>query len=67
MSHIVNSALSTALEDAGLPIMAAKAMVGYYSDFDSTIPFPKMTLVEELRVLGRDSLAQRVADGEFDG
>jgi hypothetical protein len=67
MIKTVYEALAKELEAVGLPQMAAKARVGYYSDFDSTIAFPKMTLVDELRALGQEALAVRVIDGEFDG
>jgi hypothetical protein len=67
MIKTVYEALAKELEAEGLPQMAAKARVGYYSDFDSTIALPKMTLVDELVALGRHELANRVINGEFDG
>lgn len=67
MRNSIYEKLAEELEAVGLIQMAAKARVGYYSDFDSTIAFPKITLVEELNALGQKELADRVVAGEFDG
>jgi hypothetical protein len=62
--------LAVELETLKLIQMAAKARVGYYSDFDSPLATPKMALVQEIRQCVGDAgepLARRVMEGEFDG
>lgn len=61
------SALAQALREAGLPEMAGRAEALHYSDFSSSLPGPKLALVDELRGHGKEALAQRVIRGEFDG
>ncbi|MCI0526365.1 MAG: hypothetical protein L0Y56_02785 [Nitrospira sp.] len=43
-----------------------RAREGYYSDFWGALPFPKVTLVDELRQIGAWKLVERVMEGEFD-
>jgi len=67
MSRAINEKLAKELDALGLKNMAAKARVGYYSDFENTIAFPKVQLVNDLQVVGQNDLVRRVIDGEFDG
>lgn len=63
-------ALARELDGLQLHSMAAKARVGYYSDFDSPLALPKMQLVGELREIGTDgalALVEKVITGEYDG
>lgn len=39
---------------------------GWYSDFGSPFPAPKMKMVDDFRELGRDDIAQQVINGEYD-
>lgn len=60
--------LAAAMTDAECPAEAiAAARAGQWSDFRSELPLPKTALVEILMYDGKRELAQRVADGEFDG
>lgn len=59
--------LANALREAGLLEMAGRADTLYYSDFSSPLPFPKITLVDHLRLHDQDGLVTRVVLGEFDG
>lgn len=61
-----NLRLALALHERGLTEMADRAVLGHYSDFDSTLVFPKHTLVEELRRAGAEDLALRAMEGEWD-
>lgn len=66
MDH--NRRLAEALEKVGYPPSAVKAARrGHWSDFGSSLPLPKMELVEMLTVDGHEELAERVKKGEFDG
>lgn len=58
--------LAEALEQAGLPDLAAKARQGLYDDFESPLAMPKFELVKLLRMEGEAEFAERVASGEFD-
>lgn len=61
--------LATALRDAGLAAMSAAAGRGYYSDFQSPLDAPKMTLAQHLAQVGTPAamaVRQRVIDGDFD-
>lgn len=40
---------------------------GHYDDYESDLAGPTIQLVEDLRAVGFDDLAQRVIDGDFDG
>lgn len=55
-----------ALGDPRLVDLIANARRGLYDDFKTTLPFPQITLVYELRALGHSEFARRVIDGEFD-
>ena len=59
--------LSEALRSAGLRDMAAKALSGYYDDFESPLAFPIIQLVKDLEKAGQGKLVERVIHGEFDG
>jgi hypothetical protein len=65
--------LAPALRELGFAGMAARAELGVYSDFETELAFPKMTLVEDLHASGQfnnvdvEPLVRRVMDGEFDG
>ena len=61
--------LARALLEAGLPVMAAKAVDGYYHDFLSPLGNPAMTLANDLAQAGTPAalaLRQRHINGEFD-
>lgn len=59
--------LAIALEKADCPAeMIARAREGYYDDFKSPLATPIVQLVNDLRVLGHESLVQRAINGEFD-
>jgi hypothetical protein len=61
--------LATALIEAGLPEMAAKAAEGYYHDFLSPLDLPEMQLDADLRAAGTvaaQALRARHHAGEFD-
>jgi hypothetical protein len=63
-----NQRLAEAMKEVGYPAsVVSKAYDGYWSDFRSSIPFPKITLVEMLEQDGHQALSVRVQDGEFDG
>lgn len=67
--------LADALNQFGLEDMAERAMEGFYSDFDSPLPAPKTSLVEELEgrresIADDQALNDLIADiraGDFDG
>lgn len=61
--------LAQELEAAGLHDMAVKAAAGYYDDYLSPLPFPDMTLDDDLTKIGTPEaldLRDRCNDGEFD-
>lgn len=61
--------LARALEktdDIRVKPLVWRARRGYYHDFLSPLPTPELQLVQDLRDLGMEELAQRVIDGEFD-
>lgn len=61
--------LAEALDQAGLPTMAARARKGYYDDFLSELPLPIITLCKELALTdtaAARALRARVVNGEFD-
>ena len=61
--------LADALEEAGLPEMAAKARTGYYHDFLSDLTFPELQLAEDLARVGTPAalaVRERHLNGEFD-
>lgn len=58
--------LASALEEAGLEMMARDARTGLYSDFESPLAFPKIALVRNLLNHGKHDLVNRVKAGEFD-
>ena len=77
MSDEVRRKLAAELRGLGLIRMARDAEHGYYSDFDSPLATPKMTLAQELaEAAGSEArsehrsavlaLRQRVTGGEFD-
>lgn len=59
--------LAAALDDAGLPDMAARARQGYYDDYESPLAAPIVQLVQELTNRGALALAKRAMSGDFDG
>lgn len=58
--------LAAVLGDAGLGTMQQKAAAGYYDDFESPLATPIVQLVTDLRMEGRDDLAARAMNGEWD-
>ena len=58
--------LHRVLLEAGLPDMADKALEGYYDDYESPVAAPIGALVADLRSQGREDLARRAIDGEWD-
>lgn len=63
-----NHRLAEALKRVGYPPSVVKAARrGNWSDFESSLPLPKMDLVEMLTTDGHEELAERVVKGEFDG
>jgi hypothetical protein len=58
--------LSAVLRDAGLNEMSARAAVGYYDDYESELATPCIQLVTDLRAAGREDLAKRAMNGEWD-
>lgn len=65
-----NEKLARELEKLGHANIADAARQGHYSDFNSPLVLPKITLVSELRAIGTKgakALAERVINGEFDG
>lgn len=58
--------LAAALGEAGLSVMQQRAAAGYYDDFESPLATPIIQLVADLREAGREDLAQRAINGEWD-
>lgn len=58
--------LAQALHAEGLFDMEKKAREGYYDDYKSPLATPKMQLVADLNREGREKLAYRAMNGEFD-
>ena len=58
--------LAQVLHAAGLFKMEGLARTGRYDDFDSEFPTPIVDLVRDLREEGREELAQRAINGEWD-
>lgn len=58
--------LTEMLIKEGLRKMADKAKLGYYDDFESPIPAPIMELVKDFQLSGRQDLAARAINGEWD-
>ena len=61
--------LAEALEHAGLTEMSAKALAGYYDDFESELTFPAKQLAEDLAKAGTPAalaIRARHIQGEFD-
>lgn len=56
--------LATALRERGLATLALNAEQGFYDDFDSPLPMPKVALIADLRQVARENhlLASNVAD-----
>jgi len=46
--------------------MYARALLGYYDDFQSPLSFPKIALVDQLEAIAMHDFACRVIAGEFD-
>lgn len=64
-----NEMLAAALDEAGLPELAAKARRGFYHDFQSPLTMPQMQLCADLAAAGTTAamrVRERVIDGEFD-
>lgn len=66
MSQSTSERLAQVLHAAGLRNLAAKARAGYYDDFRSPLATPIVQLVKDLKAAGRDDIAQRAMNGEFD-
>ena len=58
--------LAQVLHAAGLFDMEKAARAGRYDDFESESATPMMDLVHDLQALGRNDLAARAINGEFD-
>ena len=58
--------LAQVLHAEGLFHMETKARYGYYDDFKSPLETPIVQLVRDLQAAGKDALAKRAMDGEFD-
>ncbi len=59
--------LSKALQDAGVShFIWCRSVLGYYDDFQSSLPFPKIALIDDLERAGNIEFADRVRAGEFD-
>jgi hypothetical protein len=61
--------LAAALDEAGLPEMAARARDGYYHDFLSPLDFPELQLDHDLMIAGTSAalaVRERHHNGEFD-
>ena len=63
----VKENLASVLKEAGLNDMSEMALSGYYSDFESELATPIMTLVFDLIKANRPDLATRAKNGEWDG
>jgi len=59
--------LAAVLRDAGLMVLAEEADLGRFDDYESESGSPIADLVRALRSCGREDLAQRAIDGEWDG
>lgn len=46
--------------------LIGRALAGFYHDFDSNLPGPKITLIAELRSAGYADLEQNVMNGDYD-
>jgi hypothetical protein len=67
LHYLAAHRLAYELEKAGAPTeMCVRAMLGYYDDFQSPVPFPKIVLIEHLMRAKLRELAERVCAGEFD-
>lgn len=59
--------LAKALQEAAAPAsLCARAQAGYYDDFQSPLPFPKIALVDACSNCGMIEFCERVILGEFD-
>lgn len=66
-SEPTSERLARDLEAAGLPAeMVGKARDGYYDDFKSPLDMPEMQLYHDLKAHGREDLADKVVQGEWD-
>lgn len=59
--------LADVLRTEGLSEMEAAARSGHYDDFESDLATPIIQLVADLRGAGREDLATRAMEGEWDG
>jgi hypothetical protein len=59
--------LAQVLHAAGLFEMETAARAGHYDDYESDIATPIGELFRDLKKAGRDDLAQRAFNGEWDG
>ncbi len=59
--------LAQVLHAVGLFDMERKVRAGEYDDYESPNATPIINLVSELRQTGRNDLAQRAMNGEWDG
>lgn len=70
MTETSKEKLARALEEAGDPKLAKmieRARDGFYSDYESPLALPELTLVRDLAAAGHPDLARRAQAGEFDG
>lgn len=56
--------LASALRERGLATLALNAEQGFYDDYDSPLPLPKVALIADLRQVARENhlLASHAAD-----
>jgi hypothetical protein len=69
MAKTSKDKLAEALEEIGDPAlepMIQQAREGYYSDYESPLPFPCVALVSDLMRAKQGRLAERAKMGEFD-
>ena len=59
--------LANVLDGAKLPDLAAEARAGRFDDFESESLTPIVDLVKSLESAGRQDLADRARNGEWDG
>lgn len=59
--------LAAVLRQEGLQRLAGAALLGWFDDYESESATPIVDLVKELRLCGREDLAQRAIAGEWDG
>lgn len=49
-----------------IALMAIRAEKGYYHDFDTDLPVPKMQLHADLLTVGLEDIDQKMQNGDYD-